>query len=202
MVRTGRRPYRSMEGGSVDELLDVTVERPVVDQLQVEVGRTLEDRVQPGLTGDDREERHLQASTRPAAVSARFNDRLPCERNGTSDSSLSRATRSTATAHDGRVIDVLMSLYEPEAALIPQPGTVAEGTAAIRDSLRWFLDRGGQITVDTTLVLRVGDLALLANRWSLTGAAMPGGSPAALGATPAEGARPQAAAPGGLRSGH
>jgi hypothetical protein len=50
-----------MEGGPVGELLDVAVERPVLDQLQVEVGRTLEDRVQPGLTGDDREERHLQA---------------------------------------------------------------------------------------------------------------------------------------------
>src|SRR6478735_5661550 len=50
-----------MEGGSVDKLLNVTVERPVLDQLQVEVGRTLEDRVQPGLTGDDREERHLHA---------------------------------------------------------------------------------------------------------------------------------------------
>jgi hypothetical protein len=50
-----------MEGRSVDELLGVTVERPVPDQLQVEVGRTLEDRVQPGLTGDDREERDLHA---------------------------------------------------------------------------------------------------------------------------------------------
>jgi hypothetical protein len=50
---------RSMEGGPVDELLDVIVERPVLDQLQVEVGRTLEDRVQPGLTGDDGEERDL-----------------------------------------------------------------------------------------------------------------------------------------------
>jgi hypothetical protein len=56
-LRTGQ----SMEGGSVDELLDVTVERPGLDQLQVEVGRTLEDRVQAGLTGDDREERHLHA---------------------------------------------------------------------------------------------------------------------------------------------
>jgi hypothetical protein len=36
-------------------------------------------------------------STRPAAISARFSDRLPCERNGTSDSSLSRATVSTAS---------------------------------------------------------------------------------------------------------
>src|SRR5215204_2509303 len=36
-------------------------------------------------------------STRPAAISARFIDRLPWERNGTSDSSLSRATTSTAS---------------------------------------------------------------------------------------------------------
>jgi hypothetical protein len=37
-------------------------------------------------------------STRPAAISARFNDRPPCERNGTSDVSLSRATISTASS--------------------------------------------------------------------------------------------------------
>src|SRR6266513_5274703 len=50
-----------MQGGPVDELLDVAVERPVLDQLEVEVGRTSEDRVQPGLTGDHGEERHLDA---------------------------------------------------------------------------------------------------------------------------------------------
>src|SRR4051794_37786018 len=48
-------PYRSMDGGSVDELLDVAVERLGRDELQVEVGRTLEDGVQSGLTGDHRE---------------------------------------------------------------------------------------------------------------------------------------------------
>src|ERR1039457_4229973 len=36
-------------------------------------------------------------STRPAPISARFIDRLPCERNGTSDPSLSRATTATAS---------------------------------------------------------------------------------------------------------
>jgi hypothetical protein len=46
----------------------MAVERPVLDQLQIEVGRTPEDRAL-----------------------------LPCERNGTSDSSLSRATTSTAS---------------------------------------------------------------------------------------------------------
>lgn len=37
-----------MQGGPVDELLDMVVERPTLDQDQVEVGRTLEDRVKPG----------------------------------------------------------------------------------------------------------------------------------------------------------
>jgi uncharacterized protein (TIGR02246 family) len=88
-------------------------------------------------------------------------------------------------------IEALMALYEPDAALIPQPGMVVEGTSAIRDSLRWFLDRGGRIKLDTKLVLRVGDLAYLANTWALTGGTMPDGSPAALGATTAEVARRQ-----------
>src|SRR6266487_6760822 len=42
--------HSDMQGGSVDELLDVTIERPALDQLEVEVGRTLEDRVQSSLT--------------------------------------------------------------------------------------------------------------------------------------------------------
>jgi uncharacterized protein (TIGR02246 family) len=89
-------------------------------------------------------------------------------------------------------LEALMALYEPDATLVPQPGAVAEGPDAIRGSLRWFLDRGGRITLDTKLVLRVGDLAYLSNRWSLTGATMPDGSPAELGAVTAEVARRQA----------
>jgi uncharacterized protein (TIGR02246 family) len=88
-------------------------------------------------------------------------------------------------------LEALMALYERDASLVPQPGMVAEGTAAIRDSLRWFIDRGGQIALDTKLVLRVGDLAFLSNRWSLTGGTMPDGSAAELGATTAEVARRQ-----------
>jgi uncharacterized protein (TIGR02246 family) len=88
-------------------------------------------------------------------------------------------------------LETLLALYEPDAVLVPQPGAVAQGTAAIRESLRWFLDRRGRITLDTKLVLRVGDLAFLANRWSLAGGTMPDGSPAELGATTAEVARRQ-----------
>jgi uncharacterized protein (TIGR02246 family) len=88
-------------------------------------------------------------------------------------------------------LDALMALYEPDAALIPQPGVLTEGTAAIREALQWFLDRRGQIALDTKLVVRVGDVAFLANRWSLTGGTMPDGSPAQLGAATAEVARRQ-----------
>ena len=41
-------------------------------------------------------------------------------------------------------VEALIALYESNAALIPQPGTVAEGTAAIRDSLRWFSTAGAR----------------------------------------------------------
>ncbi len=88
-------------------------------------------------------------------------------------------------------IEALLGLYEPDAALIPQPGVTVEGSAAIRDALGWFLDRRGRITLETKLVVRVGDLAYLANRWSLSGGTMPDGSPADLGATTAELARRQ-----------
>ncbi|MGW0231572.1 hypothetical protein ACWDWO_24975 [Actinopolymorpha singaporensis] len=37
----------AMQGGPVNELLGVAVERPVLDQFEVQVGRTLEDRVGP-----------------------------------------------------------------------------------------------------------------------------------------------------------
>src|SRR6266568_3023795 len=57
--RAGAWTDSDVQGGPVDQLLDVAVERPALDQREIEVGRTLEDRAQPGLTRDDREERHL-----------------------------------------------------------------------------------------------------------------------------------------------
>ena len=65
-VVRGRAPaltlQTSVSGAWVgSELLDVAVERPALQQLQVEVGGTLEDRARPGLTGDDGEDRQLHA---------------------------------------------------------------------------------------------------------------------------------------------
>jgi uncharacterized protein (TIGR02246 family) len=88
-------------------------------------------------------------------------------------------------------LDGLMELYEPDAALIAQPGSVAHGGERARAVLQGFLALKGRITLDTKLVVTVGDLAYLANTWSLSGTG-PDGSPVVMGATTAEVARRQA----------
>jgi uncharacterized protein (TIGR02246 family) len=88
-------------------------------------------------------------------------------------------------------LDGLMELYEPDAALIAQPGSVANGVEQARAALQGFLSLNGRITLDTKLVVTVGELAYLANTWSLRGTG-PDGNPVALGATTAEVARRQA----------
>jgi amino acid efflux transporter len=50
---------KSPRGRAVDELLGTAVERPALDQLEVEVAGAAEDRAGPGTPGDDGENRHL-----------------------------------------------------------------------------------------------------------------------------------------------
>jgi uncharacterized protein (TIGR02246 family) len=88
-------------------------------------------------------------------------------------------------------LDGLMELYEPNAALIAQPGSVAHGSEQMRAALQGFLALKGRITLNTKLVVTVADLAYLANSWSLNGTG-PDGNPVVLGATTAEVARRQA----------
>jgi uncharacterized protein (TIGR02246 family) len=88
-------------------------------------------------------------------------------------------------------LDSLMELYESDAALIDQPGSLAHGSEQVRTALQGFLALKGRITLDTKLVFAVGELAYLSNTWSLSGTG-PDGNPVVLGATTAEVARRQA----------
>jgi uncharacterized protein (TIGR02246 family) len=87
-------------------------------------------------------------------------------------------------------IDGLVALYEPDATLIAAPGGVATGLDEIREALGGFLAMQGEITLDTKLALTVGDVAYLANTWSLE-AKDADGNPQSMGATTAEVARRQ-----------
>ena len=95
------------------------------------------------------------------------------------------------SAFNAADIDGLMELYESNAALIAQPGSVDHGSEQVRVALQGFLALKGRITLNTRLVFTVGDLAYLSNTWSLNGTG-PDGNPVALGATTAEVARRQA----------
>ena len=89
-------------------------------------------------------------------------------------------------------IDALVALYEPQAALMPSPGNVVVGAAAIREALAGCLAAKPTITTSGKLVAQTGDVALLANRWTLnmTG---PDGKPTTMTGNAVEVARRQPA---------
>jgi ketosteroid isomerase-like protein len=62
-----------------------------------------------------------------------------------------------------------MTLYEPEAAFAPQPGSLAHGLAGVRESLAAFIAMKGTLDLKVTRVLEAGGLALVAGVWSFTG---------------------------------
>ncbi len=88
-------------------------------------------------------------------------------------------------AFNGQDIDRLMALYEPDSALVPQPGVHAAGTDQVREALMAFLALNGQIELETYDVVDADDLALTSGRWVLNGTG-PDGQPVTLGGVTAE----------------
>ena len=82
-------------------------------------------------------------------------------------------------------LDAMVELYEPDATFAPQPGESVTGRDAIRSALTAFLAVQPRMTGSIEKVLRAGDTALVANRWTLNGTA-PDGSPVEMGATSAD----------------
>ncbi|HQU50596.1 MAG TPA: SgcJ/EcaC family oxidoreductase [Casimicrobiaceae bacterium] len=70
----------------------------------------------------------------------------------------------------------LLSLYEPDAVLLPQPGAVARGHAAIRDALNAFLAMKGTFAIASSKTVHAGDIALAYVKWTLD-AKGPDGAP-------------------------
>jgi uncharacterized protein (TIGR02246 family) len=87
--------------------------------------------------------------------------------------------------------DLLMSLYEPDAAFATQPGKLALGLGDICDALDGFVALNGKLDLEVSRVLEVGDLALVVGQWSFVGTA-PDGEPVKLGARNADVLRRQA----------
>jgi uncharacterized protein (TIGR02246 family) len=73
-------------------------------------------------------------------------------------------------------LDGLVDLYEPDASFVPQPGRTVTGREAIRAALVPFLALRPRMRGDIVRVVRAGETALLANRWTIRGTDPQGGA--------------------------
>jgi len=64
-------------------------------------------------------------------------------------------------------LDALVALYEPNATLMPQPGKLVTGTAAIREALAQLLAGKPKMTLNPKLIAQSGDIAVLTAKWDL-----------------------------------
>ena len=72
-------------------------------------------------------------------------------------------------------LDMLMTLYESEAAFAAQPGTLQHGLSGVRESLAGFIAMKGTLDLKVTRVFQASDLALVVGVWSFTGTGPDGG---------------------------
>jgi uncharacterized protein (TIGR02246 family) len=70
------------------------------------------------------------------------------------------------TATNEGDINGLVELYEPDARMLRDDGSVAKGLDAIRDIWAGLVAVGGQISMTTRYVVETGDTALLSNSWT------------------------------------
>lgn len=73
-------------------------------------------------------------------------------------------------------LETALSMYEPGASLVAQPGVVVTGTLALRKALAGFVALKPTMTSEAHQVVEAGDVALCCSRWSLRGTD-PAGNP-------------------------
>jgi uncharacterized protein (TIGR02246 family) len=66
-------------------------------------------------------------------------------------------------------VDTLVSLYEADSVLTPEPGQVATGHAAIREALNVFIGMKPQMTLKSKTIAQTDDIALTTAKWLLKG---------------------------------
>lgn len=88
-------------------------------------------------------------------------------------------------------IDAVIALYEPRAALVAQPGQVAEGHSALREAFNGFLAMKPTLTPEKHTFVTASDLALSTVKWTLKGTS-PDGQPVQMEGTSSDVLRKQA----------
>ena len=88
-------------------------------------------------------------------------------------------TQFVNAMHQGD-LETALSMYEPGASLVAQPGVVVTGTLALRKALAGFVALKPTMTSEAYQAVEAGDVALYCSRWSLRGTD-PAGNPVQMG---------------------
>ena len=88
-------------------------------------------------------------------------------------------------------LDAALTYYEDDASLVPQPGQVVRGTAALREAVGGLVALKGPLDITVEEVVEAGEIALLRSRWTLRGTG-DDGQPVELAGAGAEVVRRQA----------
>jgi ketosteroid isomerase-like protein len=76
-------------------------------------------------------------------------------------------------------LDTALSMYEPGASLVVQPGTVVTGTPALREALAGFAALKPTITTEAYKIMEADGVALYCSCWTMRGTD-PAGNPVQL----------------------
>ncbi len=94
------------------------------------------------------------------------------------------AHRIYVEAFNSGNVEAVLSLYERDATLVPQPGQVLSGLTAIGEALQQFQSRG-KMAAETRYCINAGDVALASASWRIKGTG-PDGKPIELHGTSAD----------------
>jgi len=89
-------------------------------------------------------------------------------------SSPTDAVAQLVNAANAGDLEAVLSLYEPGASYVAQPGVVATGTLARREALAGFMALKPTVTSEAHQVVEAGDVVLYCWRWSLRGTDLAG----------------------------
>ncbi len=71
-------------------------------------------------------------------------------------------------------LDAALTYYEDEASLVPQPGQIVRGTAALHEAVSGLVALKGTLEITVEEVVEAGEIALLRSRWTLRGTGQDG----------------------------
>lgn len=77
--------------------------------------------------------------------------------------------KTLVEARDKGDAETVASCYEPNATIVPKPGTVQHGAKALRDWLASFAALRPKLTITSREIIEGGDIALHCSAWTMDG---------------------------------